>query len=40
MKRAFVVGLSRVLALVAVVSVSTSSYYFLHKPEVPEELKR
>jgi cyclic lactone autoinducer peptide len=40
MKRALAIGLSKVLALVAISLVSTSSYYFLHRPEVPEELKR
>jgi cyclic lactone autoinducer peptide len=40
MKRAVAIGLSKFLAIIAVVFVSTSSYYVLHRPEVPEELKR
>ncbi|TFE23526.1 cyclic lactone autoinducer peptide [Cohnella luojiensis] len=40
MKRSMAIGISRVLMLIAAVFVSTSSYYFLHRPEVPDELKR
>jgi cyclic lactone autoinducer peptide len=40
MKRAAVIGLSKLLVLVAALFVSTSSWIALHRPEVPAELKR
>jgi cyclic lactone autoinducer peptide len=39
MKRAAVIGLSKILGLIAIVFVSTASWIFLHRPEIPEELK-
>lgn len=40
MKRAAVVVLAKLLAVVAVVFVSTASGAFLHRPEIPAELKK
>lgn len=40
MKRAAVVWLSKVLAVVAVVFVSTASGAVLHRPEIPAEMKK
>jgi cyclic lactone autoinducer peptide len=40
MKKAVVVGVSKVLAGVAVVFVSTASFFLMHRPEIPEELKK
>ncbi len=39
MKRVVIIGLSKMLALIAVVFVSTASASFLHRPEIPEELQ-
>jgi len=39
MKRAVAVNLSKLLALVAVLFVSTASWTFWHRPEIPAELK-
>lgn len=40
MKKAAVVGVSKVLLLVATVFVSTASWILLHRPEIPAELKK
>jgi len=40
MKRTTVIGLSKLLAFVAVMFVSTSSLLYLHRPEIPAELKK
>lgn len=40
MKKSSVVLASKLLALVAVVFVSTASLAFLHRPEIPAELKK
>jgi len=40
MKRAAVIGISKVLLLIATVFVSTASWISLHRPEIPEELKK
>jgi cyclic lactone autoinducer peptide len=39
MKRTVAVIISRLLALVAIVLVSTASLFLFHRPEIPEELK-
>ncbi|WP_372661459.1 cyclic lactone autoinducer peptide [Cohnella sp.] len=39
MKRGVIIVLSKVLALIAVVFVSTASGAYLHRPEIPAELK-
>lgn len=40
MKRRAIIGLSKVLSLIAVVFVSTASAAYLHRPEIPAELKK
>lgn len=40
MKRATAVILSKMLALVAVMFISTSSLLLFHRPEIPAELKK
>jgi cyclic lactone autoinducer peptide len=40
MKRAMVIGFSKFLGLFAIVFVSTASWIYLHRPEIPQELKR
>ena len=40
MKRSLAVGISKLLAVVAVVFVSTASLTFWHRPEIPAELKK
>jgi len=40
MKRASAILVSKLLAGLAVVFVSTASFILLHRPEIPEELKR
>ncbi|MDB4867396.1 MAG: hypothetical protein JWR03_1729 [Cohnella sp.] len=40
MKRTAVIGISKVLLVIATVFVSTSSFICLHRPEIPAELKR
>ncbi|OXS53826.1 hypothetical protein B1A99_28425 [Cohnella sp. CIP 111063] len=40
MKRSVAVSVSKLLALVAVVFVSTASWTFWHRPEIPAELKK
>lgn len=40
MKRSVVIGISKLLAVVATVFVSTASFTILHRPETPEELKK
>lgn len=40
MKRTSVIWFSKLLALVAVVFVSTASNTIFHRPEIPAELKK
>ncbi|RKP54023.1 cyclic lactone autoinducer peptide [Cohnella endophytica] len=40
MKRDFAVMISKILVLVAAVFVSTASLFMIHRPEIPEELKK
>jgi cyclic lactone autoinducer peptide len=40
MKRTLAIQASKLLALIAVVFVSTASWTFWHRPEIPAELKR
>jgi cyclic lactone autoinducer peptide len=40
MKRSLALNFSKLLALVAVVFVSTASWTYWHRPEIPEELRK
>lgn len=40
MKKTAVIGISKVLLLVAAVFVSTASWITFHRPEIPAELKK
>lgn len=40
MKKSLAVGASKLLALIAVLFVSTASAWVLHRPEIPEELQK
>ncbi|MGG4035539.1 cyclic lactone autoinducer peptide [Paenibacillus cisolokensis] len=40
MKKKLAIGASKLLALVAVLFVSTASLWIMHRPEIPEELQK
>lgn len=40
MKRKLVVGLAKALGLFAILFVSTACVFIMHRPEIPEELRK